>query len=87
MDHGTERSSKAVLMSSSCIAGSDQCEFCGLKLSNSPSCNVQGMAEQGKLGKLTVNDLKKYCEANQLTKSGKKDDIIDRIKKHMGLET
>ena len=48
---------------------------------------TQGMAEEGKLGKLTVNDLKKYCEAHQLPKSGKKDDIIERIKKHMGFET
>lgn len=48
---------------------------------------MQGMAEEGKLGKLTVNDLKKYCEAHQLPKSGKKDDVIERIKKHMGFES
>lgn len=48
---------------------------------------MQGMAEAGNLSKLTVNDLKKYCEANQLPKSGKKDDVIERIKKHMGMES
>lgn len=51
------------------------------------SLSVQGLAEEGKLGKLTVNDLKKYCEAHQLPKSGKKDDVIERIKKHMGMES
>lgn len=44
---------------------------------------LQGMAANGKLSKLTVNDLKKYCEANQLPKSGKKDDIVQRIIAHM----
>ena len=47
---------------------------------------MQGMAEEGKLAKLTVADLKKYCEVHQLLKGGKKDDIIARIKKHLGIE-
>lgn len=47
---------------------------------------IQGMAEKGTLAKLTVPDLKKYCEVHQLLKGGKKDDIIVRIKKHMGVE-
>ena len=44
---------------------------------------VQGLAADGKLSKLTVNDLKKYCEVNQLPKSGKKDDIVQRITAHL----
>lgn len=45
--------------------------------------NFKGLAADGKLGKLTVNDLKKYCEVNQLPKSGKKDDIVQRITAHL----
>ena len=44
---------------------------------------VQGMAARGTLAKLTVNDLKKYCEVHQLPKSGKKDDIVQRITEHI----
>lgn len=44
---------------------------------------VQGMAARGTLAKLTVNDLKKYCEVHQLPKSGKKDDIVQRILQHV----
>lgn len=44
---------------------------------------MQGLAADGKLGKLTVNDLKKYCEVNQLPKSGKKDEVVQRILAHL----
>ncbi|DBA83496.1 hypothetical protein WJX79_009209 [Trebouxia sp. C0005] len=47
--------------------------------------DFKGLATDGKLGKLTVNDLKKYCEVNQLPKSGKKDDIVRRIAAHLGI--
>ena len=41
------------------------------------------MAARGTLAKLTVNDLKKYCEVHHLAKSGKKDDIVQRIIQHV----
>ncbi len=46
---------------------------------------MQGLATDGKLGKLTVNELKKYCEVNQLPKSGKKDEIVRRVSTHLGI--
>lgn len=44
---------------------------------------MQGMAARGTLAKLTVNDLKKYCEVHHLLKGGKKDDIVQRVKEHV----
>lgn len=55
---------------------------CSINLTNTHPW-MQGMAGRGTLAKLTVNDLKKYCEANHLLKSGKKDDIVQRVKEHL----
>ena len=44
---------------------------------------TQGLAADGQLGKLMVNDLQKYCKVNQLPKSGKKDEIVQRILAHL----
>ncbi|KAL3161464.1 hypothetical protein ABBQ32_010347 [Trebouxia sp. C0010 RCD-2024] len=45
--------------------------------------DYKGMAARGTLAKLTVNDLKKYCEVHHLLKGGKKDDIVQRVKEHV----
>lgn len=44
----------------------------------------QSLADQGKLSTLTVDNLKIYCAAHGLAKSGKKADVIDRITRHLG---
>lgn len=41
------------------------------------------LAERDDLGNLTVEDLKKYLEFHNLRLSGKKADLIDRIKAHL----
>ena len=47
------------------------------------SCCMQGLAANGKLMTLTVEDLKLYCAANGPVKGGKKADIIARITDHV----
>jgi hypothetical protein len=43
----------------------------------------QGLAAKGMLGKLKVDDLKKYLKANSLKLTGKKDELIQRITEHV----
>ncbi|KAK9806596.1 hypothetical protein WJX73_006230 [Symbiochloris irregularis] len=45
--------------------------------------NYKELAQTGELGTLTVPDLKLYCAANGLVKTGKKADIITRIEEHL----
>lgn len=44
---------------------------------------MQGLAAAGALGKLKVDELKKYLKANGLKVTGKKDDLIERITEHL----
>jgi len=44
---------------------------------------VQGLAAKGMLGKLKVDELKKYLKANGLKQTGKKDELIERITEHI----
>jgi hypothetical protein len=41
------------------------------------------MATLGTLGRLKVDDLKKYLKANGLKQTGKKDELIHRITEHV----
>lgn len=45
--------------------------------------HAQGLASEGQLATLTVEELKLYCSANGLVKGGKKADIIARIAQHL----
>eukprot|EP01026_Neomeris_dumetosa_P072558 TRINITY_DN7392_c2_g1_i1.p3 TRINITY_DN7392_c2_g1~~TRINITY_DN7392_c2_g1_i1.p3 ORF type:complete len:156 (-),score=25.85 TRINITY_DN7392_c2_g1_i1:659-1069(-) len=50
---------------------------------NYDSFNWKQLAEDNKLNKLTVNDLKIYLAQHRLGVSGKKADLIDRICTHL----
>ncbi|EIE22641.1 ATP-dependent DNA helicase ii [Coccomyxa subellipsoidea C-169] len=45
--------------------------------------DYQGLAAKGTLGKLKVDELKKYLKANGLKLTGKKDELIQRITEHI----
>jgi len=46
--------------------------------------NWQQLAAEGNLDALTIPDLKSYCDAHKLKKSGKKSDLVQRITEHLG---
>ncbi len=46
-------------------------------------CSWQGLAAKGTLGRLKVDELKKYLKAKGLKQTGKKDELIQRITEHM----
>ncbi|PIK56416.1 putative X-ray repair cross-complementing protein 6 [Apostichopus japonicus] len=51
---------------------------------NSP-VDVEDLAKQGKLVKLTVAVLKEFCQSKGLATGGKKNDLINEIKSFFGL--
>ena len=49
-----------------------------------PAPGSQGLAAIGQLGKLKVDDLKKYCKLHGLKQSGKKAELEERVSEHVG---
>jgi len=48
-----------------------------------PDLDWKEMQMNGTLGKLKVDELKAYCAANSLPRSGKKADLMERVERHL----
>ncbi|XP_033119384.1 X-ray repair cross-complementing protein 5-like [Anneissia japonica] len=54
------------------------------KTDETTEIDVGQMAKEGKLAKLTVADLRSFCQAKKLQTSGKKSELVERVKKFCG---